>query len=760
MKKRLITKRRYVAALSISFLLLVILAACIGVYLIRNVESNLSTETENYIRIVNRKTASLVQDRMETAMKNLTSVADMMNYENITVDDDFFEYLDTERRKFGFIRMSVAELDGSYRTTDHLTMNVSERSYFQQAVKGFPAISDVLVSGVSGQNAIIFAVPVYENGEIAYILTGTHEFWSLQDFFSRGTFEETGETYIVDKKGNIVLSSVDSQVSLARGNILDAIVDSSKSDGSYEKYLNDILKNASEGSAMITRNGESLYVGYCPLSINDWFLTTVYSREISRGNSRIVKLLLFGCLTLITLLVIIVTFTLIMMVKNQRSLMELAYHDAVTGGGNETWFAETGRNQLLRSQDGSYALLTINIDKFKVFNDEFGHEEGDKLLKTVYTELSAMLQKDEYVSRTIFDLFCVLIRFTSEQEIEDKLIDFVYRINSVNEIAERKYFLSFKAGCYHIFDNTTDYHAALDRALLASGKGQKLCNGLLSAGFFSESTRRQLVDEKNLENCMEQAFKDNEFEVYYQPKYSLETETVAGAEALIRWNSSVYGFLNPDRFVPLFERNGFIRRIDIFVFGQVCRQLRKWQDEGREPVPVSINLSRTYIDDLSFFDAYSDLVREYEIDPSLIELEMTETVAYENMEKLTSLIEDVHRIGFSISLDDFGSGYSSLNMLKNLSVDTLKLDKGFFSLDKKSALQSKQKADRIVESVIDLASKLNMKTVAEGVESHEQVDFLKTTNCDMVQGYVFSKPLRLDEFDALLKVQEAKKSRS
>lgn len=758
MVNKKITKRRYIAALFSVLLLLVIGAAGAGVYLIRNIESNLSTETEKYIRIVNRKTASLVQDRMETALKNLTSVADMIAYENVELDEEFFSFLQIERQKLGFIRMSLADRDGSYRTTDNLSMNVSERSYFQQALKGFPAISEVLVSGVSGQNAIIFAVPVYRHGKLTNVLTGTHEFWSLQDFFSRGTFEETGETYILDRKGNVILSSVDSQVELTRGNILDILAENDS--GLREKYgnwLDQTLRNESEGSVMIEKEGEPLYIGYCPLSINDWYLATVYTGEISSGKSHIMKLLLFGSISLIILLIGIVAFALIMQIQNQRELMDLAYKDKVTGGGNEVWFSDRFRDQLLRSQNGSYVLLTLNIDKFKVFNDEFGHEEGDRLLKVVHKELAAMLQKDEYVSRTIFDLFCVLLRFTSEEEIEDKLIEFVYRINNVHEIAERKYFLTFKVGGYHIFDHTTDYHAALDRALLAADKGQKLCNGLLKLGFFSDNTRRKLIEEKNFENCMEQAFKDKEFEVYYQPKYSLETNRVAGAEALIRWNSSVYGFLSPDRFVPLFERNGFIRRIDVFVFEEVCKQLAKWQDEGRNPVPVSINLSRTYIDDLSFFDIYSDLVGKYEIDPALIELELTETVAYDNMDKLASLIDDIHRMGFSISLDDFGSGYSSLNMLRNLHVDTLKLDKEFFDRDGSETLASRQKGERIVESVIELASKLEMKTVAEGVETPDQVEFLKTTSCNMVQGYVFSKPLKLDEFDALLKVQAAKK---
>ncbi|MBQ0166457.1 MAG: EAL domain-containing protein [Treponema sp.] len=758
MKVNRITRRRVIVILFLFLLLLVVGAAGIGGYLVHTIETNLSIETEKYIRIVNKKTSSLVQDRMETALKNLVSVADMMEYENIEVDDAFFDYLETERRKFGFVRMSVAELDGNYRTTDHLSMNVSERQYFQQAMKGFPAISEVLVSGVSGQNAIIFAVPVYKQGVLSYVLTGTHEFRTLQDFFSRGTFEETGETYILDKKGNIVLSSVDSEVRISKGNILELIAsDFPEIDGKFCEQAKQILKNGSEGSVVISVRGDPFYIGYCPLSINDWYLATVYSGEISSGNAHISKLLLFGSLSLIALMIIIVAITLILQVKNQKILLSLAYDDPVTGGGNEVWFSDRFKEQIHRSQEGSYALLTINIDRFKVFNDEFGHDEGDRLLKAVYTELSSMLLKDEYASRTIFDLFCVLIRYTSEKDLENRLIDFVYRINSLDEMTERKYFLSFRIGGYHIYDNTTAYHVALDRALLASNKGHMFCNGLLKLGFFSDASRRILLEEKNLENCMEQALKDGEFEVYYQPKYSLSDDTVAGAEALIRWNSSVYGFLPPDRFIPLFERNGFIRRIDIFVFEQVCRQFRKWQDEGRSPIPISINLSRTYIDDVSFFDIYSDLVMKYDVDPSFIELELTETVAFDNMDKLTSLIEDIHRIGFSISLDDFGSGYSSLNTLKNLKVDTVKLDKAFFDINGNDTLDSKIKADRIVSSVLDLASDLAIKTVAEGVEHKKQLEFLKGTSCDMVQGYIYSKPLKLAEFDALLKVQAAKK---
>lgn len=754
-----IPRRRFVTILFAILLLLVIGAAFTSVFLVRNIEGNLSRETEKYIRIVNKKTAALVQDRMETALKNLMSIADMIQYEDVGIDDSFFDFLETERIKLGFIRMSLAELDGSYKTTDHLSMNVSERPYFQMALKGYPAISDVLVSGVSGQNAIIFAVPVYRNGILSYVLTGTHEFWSLQDFFSRGTFEEAGDTYIIDRDGNIVLSSVDSEVQLARGKLLDVILeDDAETISLYEGQMLKAIQADVEDSAMIDTDGEPIYIGYCPLSFNNWYLATVYKGDISSLNSDIIKRLLFGSLFLIALLIVIVAITFLLQINNQKKLIELAYTDSVTGGHNEVWFAERFKDQLLRSQDGSYALLAVNIEKFKVFNDEFGHDTGDKLLKSIYTELSAMLQKDEFVSRTIFDLFCVLIRFSSEQDLEDKLIEFVYRLNNINENVERKYYLTFRVGGFHIYDNTTDYHVALDRALLASTKGKKYCNGLLKVGFFSDNTRRQLIEEKNLENCMEQALQDGEFEVYYQPKYSLETNLVAGAEALIRWNSSVYGFLPPVKFVPLFERNGFIRRIDIFVFAQVCQQLKKWQDEGRETVPVSINLSRSYIDDFSIFDIYSGLVEKYGVNPADIELELTETVAYENMENITSLIEDIHRMGFSISLDDFGSGYSSLNMLGNLQVDTLKLDKEFFSVERSETSISKKKSLDIVTSVIDLARKLEMKTVAEGVESDSQVEFLRKTGCDMVQGYVFSKPLKLDEFDALLKVQSAKKN--
>lgn len=755
---KLIRKKRLIAILLTVLLILIACATGGGSYLVSNIEDNLSTETEKYIRIANKKTASLVQDRMETALKNLLSVADMMEYEDWEADDAFFEFLEIERQKFGFIRMSVADLDGSYRTTDHLSMNVSERSYFKMASKGYPAISDVLVSGVSGQNALIFAVPVYKHGELCYVLTGTHEFWSLQDFFSRGTFEDAGDTYIIDKNGDIVLSSVDSEVQLARGLLLDLIVEKdSRNWNEYETGMKKVLKEGSEGSAVLYNGTEPVYIAYCPLSINNWCLATVYTGEVSPMNSRLVKRLLFSSLVLITLLVIIVAVAFLIQIKNQNDLVDLAYNDAITGGHNEVWFSDRFKDQLLRSQDGSYVLLVVNIEKFKVFNDEFGHDEGDKLLKSVYTELGMMLQKDEFVSRTIFDLFAVLIRFTSEQELENRLVEFVYRVNNVAENAERKYFLTFSAGGYHIYDNTTDYHVALDRALLAADKGRTFCNGLLKVGFFSDHTRRQLIEEKNLENSMELALQNGEFEVYYQPKYELDRERVAGAEALIRWNSNAYGFLPPGKFVPLFERNGFIRRIDIFVFEQVCKQLRKWEDEGREAVPISINLSRTYIDDVSFFDIYTDLVMKYDVNPAYIELELTESVAYENMDKLTSLIDDIHRVGFSISLDDFGSGYSSLNMLKNLQVDALKLDKDFFSEQRYGSFISRRKSLDIVSSVIELARKLEMKTVAEGVESEEQIEFLKDMGCDMVQGFYYSKPLKLEEFDALLKIHSANK---
>jgi len=265
----------------------------------------------------------------------------------------------------------------------------------------------------------------------------------------------------------------------------------------------------------------------------------------------------------------------------------------------------------------------------------------------------------------------------------------------------------------------------------------------LRSAFFNECDRTKLIEEKKIENKMAKALESGQFSVYLQPKFDIDSNRVAGAEALVRWQDPERGMIMPNDFISLFEKNGFILKLDLFVFEKVCKIIRSWIDAGAAPVPISVNLSRTYLDSLLFLDNLEKIRKQYNVPSEYIELELTESIVYENMGLLLTIINKIHSLGYTCSIDDFGSGYSSLNLLRNVPVDTLKLDRGFFL----ESEESPERGNAVITSVIDLARKLNMKTVSEGVESVVQVNFLKNAQCDLVQGYVFSKPVPIPEFE-------------
>lgn len=249
------------------------------------------------------------------------------------------------------------------------------------------------------------------------------------------------------------------------------------------------------------------------------------------------------------------------------------------------------------------------------------------------------------------------------------------------------------------------------------------------------------LKEKNIEDNMEHALENNEFIVYFQPKVELKTNKIAGAEALVRWQNSKKELIPPNEFIPIFEKNGFITKLDIYVFEEVCKTIRKWLNEGINPIPVSVNLSRMHLQNPNFLKKYKEIQEKYEVPADLLEIELTETLVFENFEQLKKVIDDIHQMGFSCSIDDFGSGYSSLNLLKEIPVDILKLDRIFFSK------KNDKRGNSVIESIISLAKKLNMTTISEGVETISQVEFLRKADCDLVQGYVYSKPLAKDDFE-------------
>ena len=334
-------------------------------------------------------------------------------------------------------------------------------------------------------------------------------------------------------------------------------------------------------------------------------------------------------------------------------------------------------------------------------------------------------------------------------------IELTARLNGIFSEFERrnslfvKYPVVFSAGICRLNQcisesrhGDVDINAAIDRCKIAKStlKGTHYS----SIAFYDGSIRDRALREKDYENIMPAALKRHEFQCYLQPKYGLRTRNIEGAEALIRWNSKEFGFISPGDFIPIAEKNGFVVELDFFILEEVCKTMRKWIDEGRKPVVISVNQSRLHLNYDDYIWRLREIVDKYDIPYEYIELELTESVFTENAEKLLKIMHKLHEIGFKLSLDDFGSGYSSLNMLKDMPVDVVKIDKEFFS-----DTMNTRKGRAVISTVVDLANNLDMDVISEGVETREQVEFLTEIHCAMVQGYYFAKPMPIADFEKL-----------
>ena len=422
--------------------------------------------------------------------------------------------------------------------------------------------------------------------------------------------------------------------------------------------------------------------------------------------------------------------------------------DSLTGGRSKRKYFEDTRKILKKTNAENWAIALFDIDKFKYVNDRLGYEEGNRMLERLHKTISDHLEGEEVFARMSDDNFVLTIKNGTDVELTSRLNSIFAEFDRRNSLFV-KYPVVFSAGvcrlnqCIHeSHHGEVDINSAIDRCKIAKStlKGTHYS----SIAFYDGSIRDRALREKDYENIMPAALERHEFQCYLQPKYGLRSRNIEGAEALIRWNSKDFGFISPGDFIPIAEKNGFVVELDFFILEEVCRTMRRWIDDGKKPVVVSVNQSRLHLNYDDYIWRLREIVDKYDIPYEYIELELTESVFTENSEKLLKIMHKLHEIGFKLSLDDFGSGYSSLNMLKDMPVDVVKIDKEFFS-----DTMNTRKGRAVISTVVDLANNLDMDVISEGVETKEQVEFLTEIHCAMVQGYYFAKPMPIVDFEKL-----------
>jgi len=394
-------------------------------------------------------------------------------------------------------------------------------------------------------------------------------------------------------------------------------------------------------------------------------------------------------------------------------------------------FNRNVRNLLYSSSKG-IAFIQFDIQKFKIINDLYGEKFGDEVLDFIISQLKEMCHSEQYYVNLHSDVFMVVTEYDREEELTEFTKQMDIRTGTYKNVK-----LQLSYGIYTVEDKKMELRQMSDRAAMTrkAVKNNLLTNVL----FYREQFKELLYNRKFIEENMQVAITERQFMMYLQPKYSISQNAVVGAEALARWKHPERGMIYPDQFIPIIEENGFVKKLDYYIWEEACRFIRKCEDAG-VVCPVSVNVSRVHLKDNDCIQVLSELIEKYGISKSLLELEITETA---NDQQVSKKAKQLKEAGYTLLMDDFGSGYSSLNILLETPFDVIKLDKKFMD----NMLVS-DKGRILLEQVILMANRLKLGIVAEGVETKEQVELLQNIGCDIVQGYYFAKPMPQEEFSA------------
>ncbi len=429
--------------------------------------------------------------------------------------------------------------------------------------------------------------------------------------------------------------------------------------------------------------------------------------------------------------------------RAEQALRFRAEYDPLTGAYNmQTFFEKAGR--LIRREAGdSCYIVRFDVAGFKGINERFGLDEGDRLLRAIAHLVRENLHKGkETFARLSGDIFAVCLSGDRQ-----RVREFVEWLSSqINEYTQTYRVLLFFGIC-PVATRKTPVHVLCDWAFLAlkTVKGSDLTN----YAFYDGALRQRVLDENYIKDQMHEALEKKQFVLFLQPKVEISTGRIVGAEALARWQHPEDGLILPSRFVPLFERSGFIIRFDEYIWELTCKMLRHWMDKGYRPTPVSINVSRIHFNDDKFCNKLLRLTDKYELPRHLLELELTESAFFESEKNLVRVIRDLQGQGFHFSMDDFGTGYSSLSTLRSLPFNIVKLDRTFISDG-----PDNERGQIVARNTIEMARQLQMNIIAEGVETLEQARFLLSIGCNYAQGYYYARPVDVEGFEVLSFVQE------
>ena len=728
--------KKQIVTIIIIFLILITIGIAYMTYMLNRIEAN----TNNSIETIVKNDANNLKTEITEQKAILQSVTNEILSDNIIDSKKIFDMYERSDVTSHFIRMAIMYEDGKTITNDGY-----EKDYSEEVDKFFSNndvhISENLISKIDGEEITIYSQKInIKKQKIAILLIVKTELY--KNTFSNKIFEGKGFSYIVNKDGNIIVSAnTDKNTGNLVKNIEQMLVGNSKERFITNKNtIEDNIKNEVSGTRTLQTTDGKYYMVYEPIGANDWSIATFIPSKAIAGEINSALLITFILAIIVILIILsICIYIVISNNKKQKQLFEYAYLDPITKKGNIYYVRKKGQEKLDKEKhkENQY-LLVLDINKFKMINKAYGYKTGDTILNGIAEELEKNLGEQSIICRYSNDYFAVLFEYA--EDIRKLISALVKNIENL-KINSNVYNLSVNMGIYKLTDADTNISVAMDKAIIAhsASKGDVFDKFHI----YDEKMEKELEKESKIEQEMYQALMNKEFKVYYQPKMYANSEELYGAEALVRWEHNGK-MIPPSEFVPLFEKNKFILKLDVYVFEQVCNDMKKWKEKySKEPI-ISVNVSRDHFLDEHFLEKYMIIASKYGIDTNKIDLEITESATVEAGIDIIEIMNKMKKLGFLISIDDFGTGYSSLSTLQDMPADILKIDKSFVDRIGKNE-------KNMVDYILTIAKELKLTTIAEGVETKEQKDYLLEKGCDIIQGYYYAKPMPEEEFEEYMK---------
>lgn len=691
-----------------------------------------------------------VEGQLESDMQILNTVSCFfkeINSENLNT-------LHESNKKNHFMEMLVIYEDGqgiqsvineeNAKYIDIDDMHSEIQKIYEESIKGKEVVSDIFYLDNITEKLLAIAVPIYSEGRssIKGVIIGFDTVDQFNISLSSSIKSDKQDDYVnmIRSDGEFIarstnrLDNVESTSIYSMGmSLLD------------ENEVKSALNNGEDYYSLFRVNEVEYGVYFEHLDYTDWYIYIINATEVK--NSYIGKLLYITKLTLISIIGIILFFGLLayfILNKNNKMLNKLAYYDDLTGAYKSNYFRNICEYTLKSNQN--YSIFVLNIKNFKFINELLGETGANELLCYVKEILEKNTYEAEYYCRDTADQFILFINSTNKEEILNRIERINNEIREFSIINNQNCTIEVYGGiCVYIKKEDTDisYKTMYDNALFSMKQYKKLNKDFI---FYDADINKDMNKESFIERYKQQALDNREFKLFLQPKIDLKTKKVISAEALVRWIRDDGTMIFPNDFIPIFENNGFCEKLDIYMIEEACKKLNDWRKIGIDNISISVNQSKLLFYKSDYIETISSITKKYGVPNSCITLEILEGLTIHNFEQFNKTIKELHSKGFKVSMDDFGSGYSSFNTLSKLKIDELKIDRDFLlKIDRDNENKDRQRI--ILKSIISLAKRLNIETVVEGVETEENLELISSLGCDMAQGYYFSRPLSVKDFE-------------